>query len=324
MTEPEAFQRDDEFWIEDGNIVLVASGVGFCVYRGLLAGQSEVFRGMLALPNPVEPEQYNEIPVVRLSDSKEDLRHLLRALLPSQKPLFYRYVPSRDPIPSAMLSAVIRLAHKYGFTELESQGIACLKTFYTHDFDTWQRAKRFETPLPFRLYDFSPIEVIHIARLTDTPTLLPIAFYQCATEGDVIAKLAEGHTREDGTSVKLDADDLLRCLKGQRYFANRGFSTFTYLFDAVPDKHCTKRKDCGDILQSIRAEAEDHMRDYESILCPLELWWHSPYRYYEPQDRWPENELCSCCFSMMKKRDRDEREEIWDDLPGVFSLPEWS
>ena len=76
-------EHDREFWMEDGNMVLVCGNTAFRVYRGLLASQSTVFADMLASSSPAAGETYEGCPVVRLSDAPEDMRHFLRILLPS-------------------------------------------------------------------------------------------------------------------------------------------------------------------------------------------------------------------------------------------------
>ena len=79
-------EQDDEFWYEDGTIYLTAGNVAFKAYRGPLVEHSPVFRDMFSLPQPpttTEPSLPH--PVVPLQDSPQDLRHLLRALMPSKK-----------------------------------------------------------------------------------------------------------------------------------------------------------------------------------------------------------------------------------------------
>ncbi len=76
--------RDEEFWLDDGNIVLVAGKCAFKIYQGLMAVQSPVFSDMFATANPNVGQLYDGCPVIRSSDSKEDVRHLLRALIPKE------------------------------------------------------------------------------------------------------------------------------------------------------------------------------------------------------------------------------------------------
>ena len=71
-------EKDPEFWFEDGNIVLIARGVEFRVYKGLLIKHSPVFRVMLSLPQPSVTEKSNgvAIPTVELSDHPVDIKTL--------------------------------------------------------------------------------------------------------------------------------------------------------------------------------------------------------------------------------------------------------
>ena len=77
-------QRDAEFWFGDGTVILVAGDVEFRIYKGLLADYSSVFKTMFAKQHPVRPMPIDErhsipCPVIRLKDSPQDLRHILRA-----------------------------------------------------------------------------------------------------------------------------------------------------------------------------------------------------------------------------------------------------
>lgn len=79
---------DDDFWFEDGNIVLIARDIEFRVYKGILAKHSPVFQDMFSLPPPPAPETSRDTaepietcPVVHLSDSPEDFRHVLRVCM---------------------------------------------------------------------------------------------------------------------------------------------------------------------------------------------------------------------------------------------------
>lgn len=80
--------RDETFWYSDGNIIVVAQGVAFRVYKGILAEYSEVFRDMFLLPAPIpEPSESSVInaadgcPVVHVTDTAAEFRSLLSALL---------------------------------------------------------------------------------------------------------------------------------------------------------------------------------------------------------------------------------------------------
>lgn len=76
--------RDGEFWFEDGSIILVAGDVEFRVFKSILAQYSPVFSDMFSLPQPsfTSGSPADPCPVVHLSDSPEDLRHILRVSMP--------------------------------------------------------------------------------------------------------------------------------------------------------------------------------------------------------------------------------------------------
>ena len=81
-----AVKRDEELWFEDGTVVLVAGNVEFCVYKGLLADRSPVFKDMFSFPQPHSPPaEPADLPRVNLPDSAEDVRELLRMLLPDKQ-----------------------------------------------------------------------------------------------------------------------------------------------------------------------------------------------------------------------------------------------
>ena len=86
-------EEDSEFWLEDGNLTIIASNIEFRVYKGPIVANSPVFKSMLSLPQPDDGDGTppncicNFKPaVVHVSDSPEDLRHLLRALVPGKIP----------------------------------------------------------------------------------------------------------------------------------------------------------------------------------------------------------------------------------------------
>ena len=82
------FKRHEEFWFDDGSIVLIARRkTGFRVYRALLAAQSTVFADTFASSSPSAEEMIEGCPVVHLSDTPEDIAHFLRVLLPKSQRL---------------------------------------------------------------------------------------------------------------------------------------------------------------------------------------------------------------------------------------------
>ncbi len=76
------FNRDLDFSLEDGNLVLVAGTTAFRVYRGILAKKSTVFANMFHMGSLDVTETFDGCPVLHLSDHPEDLRDFLQFLMP--------------------------------------------------------------------------------------------------------------------------------------------------------------------------------------------------------------------------------------------------
>ena len=77
----EVLIRDENFWYDDGTVTLEAGDYQFRVYKGILSNHSPVFEEMFSSQSATSPDGL----VVRLDDSPEDLRHLIRAMLPEDK-----------------------------------------------------------------------------------------------------------------------------------------------------------------------------------------------------------------------------------------------
>lgn len=72
--------RSNEYWFEDGNVILEAENVQFRVHRSMLSLHSTVFADMFRMPQPIQPdlETYIEgCPVVTLADSADDVSAII-------------------------------------------------------------------------------------------------------------------------------------------------------------------------------------------------------------------------------------------------------
>jgi hypothetical protein len=72
-------RNHEEFWFEDGNIILHAEGVNFKVYRGNLARHSVVFANLFKDAQPGDIGLLG-VPVVPLFDTVQDVEILLGEL----------------------------------------------------------------------------------------------------------------------------------------------------------------------------------------------------------------------------------------------------
>jgi hypothetical protein len=73
-----------QYWFEDGNIILQAENTLFRVHQSILSRQSQIFKDTFAMPQAASDEDESErvegCPVIPLSDTAEDLGHIISLL----------------------------------------------------------------------------------------------------------------------------------------------------------------------------------------------------------------------------------------------------
>jgi hypothetical protein len=70
----------DDFWFEDGSVVIVAQDKHFRVHQSILSRHSEVFADMFSIPQPPTQETLDGCPILKLNDELYDLVDLMKVL----------------------------------------------------------------------------------------------------------------------------------------------------------------------------------------------------------------------------------------------------
>ena len=60
-------ERDEEYWLDDGNVILIAGQAAFRLYKGLLARQSTILCDTFIAADPDPAATFDGCPVVHLS-----------------------------------------------------------------------------------------------------------------------------------------------------------------------------------------------------------------------------------------------------------------
>ncbi|TCD67204.1 hypothetical protein EIP91_000380 [Steccherinum ochraceum] len=113
--------KSEDVWYEDGNIILTAGGVGYRVFRGILAHQSPIFADMLGIPQPVSAPTYDGCVVVSMPESASEMLYFLQALHDTVR--FLRKYCSPRAQDSSTIYAIIlvlQLSAKYEVSHLEA------------------------------------------------------------------------------------------------------------------------------------------------------------------------------------------------------------
>ncbi|KAI1795320.1 hypothetical protein LXA43DRAFT_1090970 [Ganoderma leucocontextum] len=295
-------EHHPEFWFDDGNIVLIAQHTGFRIFRGLLAAQSTVFADMFASASSQADETLDGCPVVHLSESHLDLAHLLRILLPTS-PLCYPTTNSEVIRSFNEVAAVVRLAHKYHIQSVQDQAIRALQEYpFSSDLNV-----HFGTPKQrISMQGAQYIGAVNLARLTDTPLMLPAALYRCCLLG---GNLLDGWTHEDGTVEYLCTADIKRCFDARIALGQEQFLLLSRLFAAVAPGKCVAQGHCAVQVTSI---ARHVVSQEDTVKKPALYDWSTPIQIT--------GGLCEGCKQVLLERNRVERQRIWDTLPRVFGI----
>ncbi|KAI1795354.1 hypothetical protein LXA43DRAFT_1108512 [Ganoderma leucocontextum] len=303
-------KQHDEFWFDDGNLVLVAGDTAFRIYRGLLTVQSRIFENVFVSASPSTDELLDGCPVVHLSDSPDDLVHLLRVLLPTSRKIFYLR-EGQPVIQFEEVFAVARLAHKYGIEDIQSQALSCLQDsgYFSCDLHRFQ----YPDPTKVSVQPVHAIGAVILARLTDTPSMLPCALYRCCVLG---GDLLDGWTRADGMVEHLTQDDLKRCVNARAMLADDGWRAFCLVFDDNrTSTTCARPDECRAGLRWVRATIlnGDQMKE-RPALAALRDWSR------EISQGRLDHRFCALCEKALQDRNKVGLGIFWTRLPVRFGL----
>ncbi len=150
------------------------------------------------------------------------------------------------------------------------------------------------------------IGAVNLARLTDTPSMLPVAMYRCSYLG---GRLLDGWTRKDGTVEHLSDEDARRCVNARRELGRQEILLVTRVFDALPRERCKNRGRCAPVIARIA-----HHVIHENTLPVVEALWD-----------WSKvieglGGMCEGCMQALYERDKAERRRIWDALPDILDI----
>ncbi|OJT09460.1 hypothetical protein TRAPUB_14063 [Trametes pubescens] len=313
--ERHAKMRDAEFWFRDGNIVLVARDVDFRVYKGILADQSPVFDDMFSFPQPApftpprlelaSSSNTDACPFVHLSDSPEDLRHLLRVCMP-KKGMFSPFQPPADPS-YASIAAAARLGHKYQMTRLFEQALNYLKTHYTNDFEAWEKQN---TYVPRGFADVEAIGVVNLARFLGETNLLTTALFACCQLGS--RQIISGFAREDGTREQLTLDDIGLCLDAKPRLVQESVRVVLRVLRPIGSRSCTTATPCRSGFRHLLEKVRVRVGEVAGTDPFLGL--------FNALGSDADGELCRSCWLMAENRDSVEKRAVWDRLPEILGL----
>ena len=218
----------------------------------------------------------------------------------------------RDGLPISDFSelhAAIHLAHKYQCPDVETRALSILKQFYTPSFTDHVQFDPSTASL-IRPPREAAIAAVNIARLTETPSMLPFALYEACTLEE---RVLDGYTRRDGSAERLTPDDLRLCLRARHELARQMTYYTKEAFGANPSNGCRRTAQCTSALCGIWNEVEMDALGGCNIFDA----------YTEVMEMSMEDfqvELCKACTEELLVREEAGRMRVWSMLPRIFRM----
>ncbi|KAI0750312.1 hypothetical protein C8Q80DRAFT_1102077 [Daedaleopsis nitida] len=239
-------QRDAEVWFDDGNVVVVAEHSAFRCHKSILSSHSVVFKDLFAVPQPPSLPSESTCPVVRVSDSSQDCRELLRAIYGGVNSFLHPAKGRAIPFPT--LAALARLSHKYQLDDLLEAVVCRLQAVFTTEFKLWPARDNLRSEIMPQVGDCA-VEALNLVRLLGRTDMLPTAIYCCCLLEP--EDLVLGTARSDGTLEKLTTGDLILCLHAQKALRDKHIElTLCYLAEeASPSDNCFNRDKCTEAIK---------------------------------------------------------------------------
>lgn len=221
-------------------------------------------------------------------------------------------------IPFAVLSAHIRLGHKYELTEIADEAAHYLEDYFTADFDIWLGRSESEEPINFYFSEGGEAELyecVKLMRLTGKTAMLPHTFYKICQLG--LGGLLNGGERDDGTYDHLYPDDVEHCMFGHVrlvYLSSNLLPALEAAAACVPE--CVSQEAC---LQRIRLLVQAAVMKIPTLLTTNALaGLEDRLTSIVALDCW--TDLCGACRDRLVETYLTTQREIWKKLPSLFSL----
>ncbi|PCH43111.1 hypothetical protein WOLCODRAFT_25737 [Wolfiporia cocos MD-104 SS10] len=319
MTRPNEIEdlvRDENFWFDDGNVVITSGTIGWKIHKSVLSRSSPAFREFFAVTPTDGIDQRYGCPVVILEDHPDDIRLLLRALYDGRH---LRAAWARFNV----IAAWVRMGAKYRIDDLRDGGLRRLESCFCDNMYQWDLVS-YEPP-ELRFYGITLhwrdcIATVNLARIANTQSALPLAMYVCCTLDT--RTLLNGIEYTRGRVEKLDEADIVRCLDARPKFMVLQQQIVDNL--ARVERYLDGYPDIGDHAHCMRA----FRRIADAIRAGRPSAWNGDPEggKYDVLQSWKpaiEKEgagLCELCREKIIAADAEERMKVWLQLPKLLGL----
>ncbi|KAL1731412.1 hypothetical protein EV714DRAFT_208735 [Schizophyllum commune] len=295
--------REPNLWFHNGNVI-VRAGDRFCrLYRELLATQSSVLAD-----KPPDVETFNGLPVLTLPDDPDEVLVWLKSLLvPGYFELYPRLIGPQKVL------AVLRLSHKYNVSYLRQHALHHLSTYFPtklgdlrERYADWTSSIKFYTDPDEHMRWLC--QAYKIACEVGATWLRPSIMYAIHSEAWPLKQ--DGPHQHMSAYEALDKSDLIHL-----YALSAGIpDTFGLALAAIWQAHSCSNCDPETDIALVQSMACRSLIDMPLQYMYLDGAFTSHLR----------NGLCTSCLTEFKRRYDKACSSLWNSLPGMMGLPQWS
>ncbi|KAL1752596.1 hypothetical protein FB107DRAFT_219601 [Schizophyllum commune] len=290
-------QHHEKHWYDDGSVVLHVEDTLFRVHRSILAKHSEIFQDAFALPTPVEAEEHDGCPLVRLrGDRLQGWNELLDALYDSFTCVILPR-PRREAHRGDELS-LLRVSTKYRIDYCRAKCLTILSQHFASS----------ATYMPVtQLPSFGQAcDMAKLARETNAMSLLPCALLTIACAEDHSAIYSADIPLVDKTAVYHARLELIRL---QREYM------FPFVKNIWRSHRTCERNYSGSVCAAL---LQDEFVKYTA--APEAMYFFVNDASFWPTDKTRATPPCKSCRTIVLRELAEGRQKIWERLPDLFHL----
>ncbi|KAJ7184651.1 hypothetical protein C8R46DRAFT_883383 [Mycena filopes] len=298
--------RVEELWFFDSGLVVQAEQSLYRVSGGVLAARSPIFKDMLSLTQPPDAETIEGCPVVRLPDSAADVTCFFRAIFDSS---FFEPHPNKVHLEDVI--SILHLSNKYAVEYLLRRALVHLSSNYPTTLSEWRKRRTSISEVADDDFVSSIVASIQIAREVNALWVLPVVFYDAASNDEAILDQTLECATYGGRPAKLSDDDKMLFLKSSMQICRQGTVITRFLHSPSIIPGCQGGARCTfERLHVLSNSLSDNDDD------PLNL---IPFSRFTSVL----GGCCQICHSFSKDAWKEAREEFFSKLPGFCGLPPW-
>ncbi|KAK7013099.1 BTB domain-containing protein [Favolaschia claudopus] len=291
MANSTAPDRVDYLWFPDADLVLRA--------------ENSPHMTTLPQPMPLEDETVDGCIVVRLHDSAAEAKCFLRAIFDSSF-----FMPPPSPVLLTTVIGVMRLAHKYHIPYLFRRALSHLDVLYPTTLSEFQTST---SPFPCRkdhhiIPDAESVSLVRAVSEVGALWLLPAVYYSWINE---LPPSSDAFNN-------LQPDELRLCWAAQLQCIRAVGMSYRFLRN-LPTVSCSSTE-CIDVI----CQAQDSVDRWSELqngnsALDLDLNPLGPGVFSYMNDP----QLCPNCETVSRRLFSEAQKQVWEQLPGMFTLPTW-